>query len=93
MLAPADLLARYTREHGGEVHLGKRVQGIRIENGKALGIELQNGDFIPADWVVSSADLNQTCFQLIGRDHLSLAMIHKLENVLPSESLFAAFWA
>lgn len=91
MQAPADLLVRYIREHGGEVHLGKRIQRIRIENGKALGAELPDGVFIAAEWVVSAVDLNQTCFQLIGRDHLSPAMIHKLDKAHSSESLFAVF--
>jgi prolycopene isomerase len=91
MQVPADLLAQYIREHGGEVHLGKRVQRIRIGDGQAQGVELFNGDFIPAEWVVSAADLNLTCLQLIGRNHLPQAMIRKLEAARTSESLFAVY--
>ncbi len=40
----ADCLTEYIREHGGEVRLGECVRQIRIENGQAIGVELQNGD-------------------------------------------------
>jgi phytoene dehydrogenase-like protein len=89
----ANLFVRFIHENGGEVHLGERIRRIRMENGQATGVELQDGDFIPANWVVSAADLNHTCFELIGRDHLSSTMIEKLEKAHPSESLFAVFWA
>jgi phytoene dehydrogenase-like protein len=54
-------------------------------------VELQNAEFVPANWVVSAADLNHTCFELIGRDHLPSRMIDKLEKARPSESLFVVF--
>jgi prolycopene isomerase len=91
MQAFADLIARYIREHGGEVRLGTRVGQIRIENGQAAGVELQDGNFVPAAWVVSAADLYQTCFRLIGRGYLLPAMIGKLEKARPSESMFTLF--
>jgi phytoene dehydrogenase-like protein len=87
----ADLLTRYIGGHGGTVHLGQRVRRIRIEGGQATGLELQDGCFIPAGWVVSAADLYQTCFQLIVRDNLPRAMAGKLEKARPSESMFAVF--
>jgi prolycopene isomerase len=92
MQAFADIFERYIHENGGKVHLGKRIRRIRVENGQATGVELQNGEFIPADWVVSAADLNHTCFELIGRDQLSSKMTDKLEKARPSESLFAVFF-
>lgn len=91
MQVPADLLVRFIREHGGEIHLSRRVQEIRIENGQAQGVELENGEFIPAGYVVSAADFRHTCFQLIGRCHLPQTMINKLESARPSESLVAVF--
>lgn len=91
MQAFAELFVRCIHENGGEVHFGRHVRRIRIENGQATGVEMQNGEFIPADWVVSAADLNHTCFELIGRDHLPSTMIDKLHKTHPSESLFAVF--
>ena len=91
MQAFADLFVRYITENGGEVHLGKRIHRIRVENRQATGVELQNGEFIPGNWVVSAADLKQTCLELIGHNNLPSAMIDKLEKTRPSESLFAVF--
>lgn len=86
-----DVLVADIREHGGKVHLGTAVRRIRIENGIASGVELQSGAFISAGWIVSAADLHQTCFQMIGREQLPETMISKLEKSRPSESLFAVF--
>ena len=87
----ADLIVRYIRENGGEVYLGKRISRIRVENGQATGVEMQNGTFIPAHWVVSAADLHQTCLELIERNQIPSTMLDKLDRALPSESLFAVF--
>jgi prolycopene isomerase len=91
MQAFANTLVRFIREHGSEVHLGTPVKRIRVENERAVGIELENGDFVAADWVVSAADLRRTCLELIGRDHLTPSLLAKLEAARPSEPVFAVF--
>ncbi len=87
----ADLMARYVREHGGEIHLGEEIRRIVTEGGRAKGVELSEGGFIPSDWVVSAADLRKTCFNLIGRGNLPGTMAEKLERAKPSESIFSLF--
>ena len=87
----ANTFARFIHEHGGKVQLGQAVKRIRVEHGQAVGIELDNGDFVQADWVVSAADLRRTCFELLGRDHLTASLIAKLEAARPSEPLFGVF--
>jgi prolycopene isomerase len=87
----ANIFASFIHKNGGEVHLGERVRRIRVENGQVTGVELPNGKFIPANWVISAADLNHTCFDLIGRDRLPSTMIDKLEKTRPSESSFMVF--
>lgn len=74
----SDLFVRFVQKNGGEVHLNAGVRRIRVENGQASGVELQNGEFVPARWVVSAADLNHTCFSLIGSENLPLSMTDKL---------------
>lgn len=91
MQAFADLIAGYIREHGGEIHPGTRVRQLRLENGLVTGVELQDDSFIPADWVVSAADLYQTCFHFIGRSNLPASMIGKLEKARPSEAMFTVY--
>jgi prolycopene isomerase len=87
----ANTFVRFIHEQGGKVHLGQAVKRISVEKGRAVGIELENGDFVPADWVVSAADLRRTCFELLGRGQLTPTMIAKLEAAHSSEPVFAVF--
>lgn len=89
--ALADALAHYVTEHGGRICLGERVRKIVIEDGQAKGVQLQDGQFMPADWVVSAADMNRTCLELIGSSRLPASTVDKLERARPSESIFSLF--
>ncbi|NUQ44866.1 MAG: FAD-dependent oxidoreductase [Phycisphaerae bacterium] len=48
MQALANIFVRFIHDHGGEVHLGQRIRRVRVEEGAARGVELENGAFIPA---------------------------------------------
>jgi prolycopene isomerase len=91
MQAFANTLVSTIREHGSEVHLGTPVQRIRIEKGQAIGITLGDGTTLDSDWVISAADLRHTCFELLGREHLTPSLLAKLEAAHPSEPVFAVF--
>jgi prolycopene isomerase len=56
---------------GGELRLGEKVNRILIENRKVLGIELESGEQIKAEYVVSNADARLTFLKLVGRELLS----------------------
>jgi prolycopene isomerase len=91
MQAFANTLVRFVREYGGEVHLGTPVKRMRVENGRTVGITLRDGTRLDGDWVISAADLRHTCFELIGREHLTPGLIAKLEAARLSEPVFAVF--
>jgi phytoene dehydrogenase-like protein len=91
MQAFANTFVRFIREHGGQVHRGMPVERIRVENGRAVGITLRDGTRLDADRVISAADLRHTCLELIGREHLPVATLAKLEAARPSEPVFAVF--
>lgn len=91
MQSLADLFVHFIHEHGGKVHLNKRVNQIRVDHGIAVGVELSDGEFSPAGWVVSAADLNHTCMNLIGKNQIPSATFDKLGQARPSESIFAVF--
>ena len=55
---------RYT-SLGGEVRYGARVARILEEAGKAVGVELEDGTRIDADYVVSAADLRTTLHKML----------------------------
>ena len=52
--AMSDRMYRYFCELGGIMRFGVEVQRIRVANRRAVGVELGDGTFVPADWVVSS---------------------------------------
>jgi len=55
---------RYTAL-GGEIRYGARVSRILEEDGKAIGVELEDGSRIEADYVVSASDLRATLNSLL----------------------------
>jgi len=55
---------------GAEIRLSSPAAQIRIKDGRATGVVLQNGEEIEASVVVSNLDPHQTLFGLVGADHL-----------------------
>lgn len=53
-------IAKTFKEEGGELHLKRSVKRILHENGQVKGLELETGEKIDADYVISAADLNWT---------------------------------
>jgi phytoene dehydrogenase-like protein len=57
---------------GGRVFLKHGVEQVMVENGKAVGIRLEDGSIVRARRLVaSSIGLDQTFFKLVGRENLS----------------------
>ena len=63
-------IAAAAREHGAEIRTGAPVARVLVDNGRATGVVLENGDEIRAKLVVSSADPRRTFMQLVGAEHL-----------------------
>ena len=63
--AMAKAMARVVREQGGEVRFGADVDRILVENGRAAGVELIDGERLAAPVVVSNADAGHTYDQLL----------------------------
>jgi phytoene desaturase len=62
-------LVKLADEAGVEVRTSAPVAEIRVEGGRAVGVTLESGEFLPAEVVVSNADLPYTYRQLIAREH------------------------
>ncbi len=56
---------------GGEVRTLSAVDRITIEDGRAIGVRLENGDEIIAPIVISNADYRRTVEHLVGRGHVA----------------------
>lgn len=51
---------------GGDLRLNASVDEIVVNEGKAVGVRLSNGEFISADYVISACDANVTLQKLLG---------------------------
>ena len=68
------------------------VTQIRIENGKACGVELANGEFIAADIVVSNADTAWTYKYLVAPQHRKHWTDRKIDKGRYSMGLFVWYF-
>lgn len=91
--AYANRLAASLKERGGELLLNASVRRIRVEQGHARGVVLENGQLIRAKAVVSNADARQTADLLVGREHLPAGHWESLARLKPSTSTFVAYVA
>jgi phytoene dehydrogenase-like protein len=74
-------LRRSFEENGGEVRVKTPVNRIVIENGKAVGIQLQNGEKVTANVVLSNLDAHSTFIRLIGEDYLPPEFVRKVKGI------------
>lgn len=89
----SDSLAETFQELGGELRFSCFVKKIKVRNGSATGIELKNGDLLPAKYVISNCDARQTFFNLLGRDVIDPNLRVKLRKMIPSLSGFILYMA
>jgi all-trans-retinol 13,14-reductase len=78
---------------GGEIRLKSRVKRILVKGKTVLGVELDTGEQIRSGNVISNADPEVTYGSLIGREHLSLRLRRKLDDVIYSTSCISLFFA
>lgn len=84
---------RALKRAGGEIRLKSRVKRILLEGKKVVGVELENGEQVRADVVISNADPEVTFGQLIGREHISHKLKRKIDSVKYSTSCISLFFA
>ena len=58
------------REHGAEIRLNAPVARVLIEDGRAVGVVLENGEEIRAKLVVSTLHPRTAFLDQVGREHL-----------------------
>jgi phytoene desaturase len=85
-------LVRLLEGRGVAIHYNAPVTTIRIENGKAVGVELQDGRFMPADIVVSNADTAWTYKHLVAPQHRRHWTDRKIDKGRYSMGLFVWYF-
>ena len=71
------------KKFGGEIRTKQYVKRILVEGDtkkKAVGVELENGEKIFANRIISNADPSKTYLDMVGTNHLSSKLVSKLNN-------------
>ncbi len=71
---------RYT-ELGGVIHFGKKVEKVLIENGRAIGLLLKDGQEVRADHIISASDLENSLYHLLEGKYIDPMHRELLKNV------------
>lgn len=80
------LIERKYRELGGSITYNARVEKIVVEDDRASGVALQNGDSIPSDIVISAADGHSTIYDMLEGRYIDeeIAGYYSSMNTFPS---------
>lgn len=71
--AIVDALVRGLEKWGGELRLNAHVEQIMVEQGRAVGVRLRNGELLTAPVIISNATLWDTYTKLLQPDDLPAA--------------------
>ena len=80
MGALADALASAVRSRGAEIRTGATVARVLVRDGRARGVELEDGEKIEADLVVSGADPKRTFLGMLERSDLPGEFVRGIER-------------
>ena len=80
MGAISNAIAGAVAEHGGEIRTKAGVERVLVENRKAVGVALENGDEIRARITVSNLDAKRTFTRIMDRNDLPEGIHQKARN-------------
>jgi phytoene dehydrogenase-like protein len=76
----ADALQQAAINAGATIRLNARVNDIIVEDDRAVGVQLDSGDTIMADMVVSNIDAKSTFLRLTGAKNLDAMFTHRVSK-------------
>ena len=80
MGAISSSIASALQEHGGEIRINSSVQQVLVENRKAVGVVLENGDEFRSRIVVSNLDARRTFTRIMDTDDLPEGIYERARN-------------
>jgi phytoene dehydrogenase-like protein len=80
MGAITQAMAASAKTRGVEIRLSQRVRRVLVENGRAMGIETDNGDILRAGAVVAAINPKLLYCQLVDPGALSDGFLRRMEN-------------
>ncbi len=87
----AETLAKGLKNHDGEIRYKAGVKQIVVSGGAVTGVTIENGDRINAPVVISNADMYQTVYKLVGKQHFAPRFLSRLSKFSASLSVFAVY--
>ena len=69
---------------GAELRTSARVRRIVVEADRACGVELESGEIIRAEHIISNADPRTTFLSLLGAAHLDTGFVRKVNHLRAS---------
>ena len=66
---------------GASIRTGAGVKKILVENGKAFGVELEDGEIVKAKLIVSNADPRNTFLDLVGAPDLDAQFAQRVSQI------------
>jgi phytoene dehydrogenase-like protein len=81
MGAVTTALAAAAESSGVTIRAACPVSSITVDGDRVTGVELENGEKISADTVVSNADPRSTFFDLVGARNLEAGFVRKIQNI------------
>ncbi|MBN1288788.1 MAG: NAD(P)/FAD-dependent oxidoreductase [Actinobacteria bacterium] len=83
-----DTFAEGILEHGGEIRTGVGVKRIIIEGGRAAGVELENGEVVRSNIVISNAGIKETVRDLVGNEKFDREYAERTRKLVSGVSGF-----
>jgi phytoene dehydrogenase-like protein len=77
----ASALAESARAAGAEIRTDSGVKRIRVEGGRAIGVELEDGTTLEADAVAASTDPGRTFLGLVGPSELPEDFVRSVRGI------------
>jgi phytoene dehydrogenase-like protein len=81
MGAVSAALADAARRFGVEIRVNCPVERVVVENGRATGVHLAGGEFLPARCVVSNADPKRTFLKLVAEPDLDAGFRRQVQEL------------
>ncbi|MBN1288751.1 MAG: NAD(P)/FAD-dependent oxidoreductase, partial [Actinobacteria bacterium] len=75
-------------EKGGEIRTGTNVKKILVENGRAVGVELDDGEVINAPIIISNGGIQETVADLVGEEYFEEDYTQTIRDLIPGVSAF-----
>jgi phytoene dehydrogenase-like protein len=79
----AEVCAEYVEERGGSFLTRQRVKRIIVEDGRAVGVETDQGE-LRADAIISNAGIQPTVLALAGAEHFPAEYVERVTALEPS---------